>query len=163
VTTPPPALRIREATASDYEGLCALFEEVDTQHREHLPQLFRTPQGPPREREVILRLITNTDSGLFVAEVGDELVGLVCVLIRETPSTPILVPQRIAIVDDLVVCSHHRRCGIGRALLQQAHEWASAHGAARIQLTVYEFNRAALAFYRSMGYRTLRRGLDASL
>ena len=83
--------------------------------------------------------------------------------IRETPDIPVLVPHPFAVVEDLVVCGSHRRRGIGRALLERAHQWAKAQGAVRIQLTVYEFNHEAMAFYRALGYQTLRRGLEAPL
>lgn len=156
-------MRIREATPADYEALCALFQEADAQHREHLPHLFRPPPGPARDREHVLGLISAESAALLVAEDGGELVGLVNVWVRETPDIPILVPHRFAVVDDLVVRSSHRRRGIGRALLERAHGWARAQGAVRIQLTVYEFNEEAMAFYRALGYQPLLRRLEAPL
>ena len=41
-------LHIREATTTDYEALCMLFDEGDALHREHLPHVFRKPEGPVR-------------------------------------------------------------------------------------------------------------------
>jgi len=163
VTITPSPLHIRAATASDYDALCALFREVDAQHSEHLPHLFRLPAGPPRDRGYILGLISDPCAGLFVAEIDGELVGLVNVLIRDTPDFPVFVPHRFAAVEDLVVGSSHRRRGIGRALLERAHEWARAQGAVRVQLTVYEFNQEALPFYRALGYETLRHALEMPL
>ena len=68
------ALCIREATPTDYDVLCALFREVDAQHSERLPHLFRLPPGAARDREYILGLISDEAAGLFVAEAGGELV-----------------------------------------------------------------------------------------
>lgn len=163
MTASLPSLNIRRATISDFDALCALFHEVDAPHREHLPHLFRLPPGPPRDRDYVLSLISDPTVALCVAEVGAVVLGLVNVQIRETPDIPVFVPHRFASIEDLVVCRSHRRRGIGRALLQTAHEWARAQGVKRIQLTVYEFNQEALDFYQALGYQTLRHALEMPL
>jgi ribosomal protein S18 acetylase RimI-like enzyme len=42
-------------------------------------------------------------------------------------------------------------------LMRAAEKWASEQGMEDIELNVWEFNRAALAFYRSVGFETARR------
>jgi len=75
---------IRAATADDYEVLCALFDEVDALHRDHLPHLFQKPTGPIRERAYFQGLITGENVGLFLAEVKGSAVGFVHGVIRDT-------------------------------------------------------------------------------
>ena len=150
--------QIREARASDYEGLCEVFAEVDALHRRSEPRVFREVAGPPRSREFVSGLAVGTSSALFVAECAECVVGLVQVeVVSEAPGVPLLAPRRYAVVGDLAVRQNTRRQGIGRALLDRAHTWAASRGATDVELTVWEFNREARAFYESLGYTTARR------
>jgi hypothetical protein len=73
---------IRKATAEDYNALCELFDEVDALHRDNLPHIFQKPKGPVREQDYYWGLIANENVGLFVAEIGEKLVGFVHAVIR---------------------------------------------------------------------------------
>jgi len=137
-----------------------LFDEADAPHRENLPRVFRRPRGAVRDIDYVLGLIANEAVGFFVAQVGDRLVGLICVMIKESPEIPILVPRRYAVVDSVVVKEEFRRAGIGRALMEKAHEWAVAEGTDSIELNVWEFNRDAIEFYKALGYETASRRMS---
>jgi ribosomal protein S18 acetylase RimI-like enzyme len=156
-------LRIREAEASDYDALCALFDEVDSLHRTHLPHIFQEPDGPARDKALILGLLQDEAVGLFVAEVDHRLVGLIFVFVREPPEIPILVPRRYALIDNIVVKEVFRRSGIGRALMEKAQRWALAQGADSVELSVWEFNHGAIAFYQTLGYETCSRRMSKRL
>lgn len=156
-------ITIREATPQDYEGLCQVIDTVDAMHQESLPDLFQEAAGPARSRDYILGLIADENAALFVAEADGQLVGYVKVLLADTPAVPIFVPRRYAIVDNLVVNPEFQRVGIGRALMERAGQWAVARGASAIELSVYEFNQTALAFYRSLGFDTVSRRMTKRL
>lgn len=147
-------LEIREATASDYDDLCTLFDEGDALHRENLPHIFQKPKGPVRGKDYVLGLISDEAVGLFVAQLGDQVVGVVCVVMRESPDVPVFVPRRYAMVDSVVVRRSFRQAGIGRALMEKAHRWAVARGVDRIELNVWEFNKGGIEFYHKLGYET---------
>jgi ribosomal protein S18 acetylase RimI-like enzyme len=154
---------IRQATAADYDALCAIIDEVDTLHRERMPHIFQKPPGPVRDREYVFGLLADDNVGLFIAEVEGQVAGFVHVLVRDTPPWPVLVPRRLAFVDSLAVRQEFRRHGIGRALMTQAHTWAIAKGAADVELNVFEFNQAAIAFYQALGYETSTRRMVRNL
>ena len=156
-------LSIREAVASDYDDLCALFDEGDALHRENLPRIFQKPRGAVRGRDYVLGLITDEAVGFFVAQDGDRLVGLICVMIRESPEVPIFVRRRYTVVNDLVVKEEFRRAGIGRALMEKTHEWAVAEGADSLELNVGDFNQGAIEFYQRLGYETTSRKMSKRL
>jgi ribosomal protein S18 acetylase RimI-like enzyme len=157
-------ITIRAATAQDHEAICQILEEVDLLHREKLPHIYRKPDGPAREQDYFLGLLADEDHALLVAEADAEPVGFAHVSVRDTPPIPLLVPRRVAMVDDVVVKSDHRRAGLGRALMERAHQWARAKGASEVQLTVYEFNQPAVRFYQALGYTVsthqMSRGLE---
>ena len=154
---------IRQAEARDYEALCALSEQGDRPHREHLPHMFRKPDGPARERDYIQGLLEDSHAALFVAQTGDGLVGYVNVMLVRAAPIPLLAPRSYAVVDNLVVDERCRRQGIGRALMRRAEAWASDKGATSVELNVYEFNHAAHALYVSLGYEDLSRRMSKPL
>lgn len=156
-------IAIRQATAKDYDALCAIIDQVDTLHRDRMPHIFQKPPGPVRDREYILGLLADDNVGLFVAEIEGQVAGFVHALVRDTPPWPVLVPRRRAFIDSLAVGQQFRRRGIGRALMNQAHTWAVAKGAADVELNVFEFNQPALAFYRALGYETSTRRMVRDL
>ena len=156
-------IAIRETTANDYDALCSIIDEVDTLHRDRLPHIFQKPAGPVRDREYILGLLADENTGLFMAEVEGQAAGFVHVLVRDTLPIPVLVPRRRAFVDSLAVKQEFRRRGVGRALMDHAHRWAIAKGAADIDLNVFEFNQPAIAFYQALGYETSTRRMVKDL
>ena len=85
------------------------------------------------------------------------------IAIRDAPPIPILVPRRVAVVENLAVREDVRRAGIGRALMDHAQRWAEDLGATEIDLNVHEFNQAAIDFYRSLGYATSSRRMSKRL
>lgn len=156
-------LSIREASDQDYEGLCEVFAEVDALHREALPHLFREPDGPARAREYISSIIADENAAIFVAESDNQIIGFVHICLREPPDIPIMVPRHYASINDLAVRRRFRRSGIGRSLIERAHQWARDKGVTQVELTVWEFNKEAIAFYEKLGYKTASRRMSRSL
>jgi ribosomal protein S18 acetylase RimI-like enzyme len=156
-------ITIRRAIPDDYDALCEIMDEVDRLHREHLPHIFRQPEGPVRERDFLVGQMSDANVGLFVAEVDGKVVGMAHGLVRDTPPLPILVPRRYASIDNVGVKQEFRRAGIGRALMRHAEQWARTQGADSVELSVWEFNEVAQALYRSLGYQTYNRRMSRPL
>lgn len=154
---------VREANHKDYEGLCNIFTEVDVFHREALPHIFREPDGPTRTKEFISNIIADENSALFVAESNNQIIGVVHIVIRESRDIPILVPRKYAVIDNLAVKKEYRRSGIGKSLVEKAQQWAMDKEITQIELNVWEFNKGAIAFYETLGYKTASRKMWKSL
>jgi ribosomal protein S18 acetylase RimI-like enzyme len=156
-------ITIRTATAEDYDELCGLVDQVDRLHREHVPEVFRKPDGPVRERAYLDGLLADESAAIFLAVVDGRAAGALVALLRDAAPIPILVPRRVAVVDNLVVDESLRGMGVGRALMVQAEAWAVQHGASALELSVHEFNRHAIDFYESLGYATTTRRMSKRL
>ncbi|HHX65011.1 MAG TPA: GNAT family N-acetyltransferase [Chloroflexi bacterium] len=106
------------------------------------------------------------DGVILLAEVENKAVGLLHAWLRHTLDIPIFVPRRYVEIDNIAVRPDWRGRGIGRALMEAAESWARTRGAKSVELTVWEFNVGARAFYEELGYRTVNRRmarpLDAS-
>jgi GNAT superfamily N-acetyltransferase len=148
---------IRAATLDDYEGVAAVYAELDKLHRDELPQLFRAPDGPALSREYFAAMAQHPQHTLLVADRNGDILGFAEVQLREAPDTPYHTPRRYAKINQLGVRSDVRGGGIGRALMDTARDWAHERGLAALELNVFAFNEGALAFYERLGYRTLLR------
>lgn len=154
---------VRKARIDDYNTLCELFDEIDALHRHHLPHLFQKPNSAAREQDYLSEQITDEDIGLFVAEAGKELIGLVHAVIIETPDFPVFVPRRYASVNNIVVKAGFQNHGIGKLLIEKIQAWAVAKGATSLELNVYEFNETAIAFYEKVGFQSVSRKMSKKI
>src|SRR5689334_23075019 len=156
-------IRVRKATADDYNSLCELFDEIDALHRDNLPQLFQKSGGAAREQDYYSGLIADENIALLVAEAGEKLVGFVHAIVRDTPAFPVFVTHRYALVDSILVKAGFQNHGTGRLLMDKIEEWAIANGATSIELNVYEFNETAISFYERLGYQTFSRKMSKQI
>jgi len=157
------AIHIRRAVEKDYEVYCDLFYEINELHRLALPGTFQQPAGKIIDQEYFLSLLKDEQVAIFFAESEGRAAGFVFVLIRETPSNPLLVPRRYAVLDTLVVRLAFQRTGVGRALMHEAEDWAASQKVHVVELNVYEFNQGAQAFYERLGYATYSRKMSKKL
>ena len=90
---------------------------------------------------------STTQASAFIAEDVEGACGFVCV--DATDPRP---PQGTALVSRLWVAERQRGTGLGKALMEAATRWASAHGVDQIALGVTEMNQDVLKFYERLGY-----------
>jgi diamine N-acetyltransferase len=145
-------ISIRQAVEQDYAKLNALFEELDTHHRNALPQVFRKPEGPARTGDFLASVLADQGAVIFIAETQGQIVGLVYAYIRSIPEIQIRIPCRTGEIDQLIVKQEYRRYGVGKALMARAHQWAGKMKLDRLELSVWSFNTGAQDFYRELGY-----------
>ncbi len=170
--SPLPAVQlpftVRQALPQDAAEITRVFLEADELHRQALSQVYRQPEDWPAMRQAyITNLFQEPNNALFVAEqhtaVGDSaispgpMIGAVYACLREAPLTPVHTPRRFAVVDTLGVLRAYQRQGVGRALMEAVQCWAREKGASEVELTVWEFNASAIAFYENLGYTTANR------
>jgi diamine N-acetyltransferase len=151
------ALSIRPATIDDYDGVALVFDEIDALHRQALPHIFRAVAGHALERAYFESTIADPEMDWIVAEHAGEIVGFISVRVLHAADRPILAPRHFVEVDSLAVRADHYRAGVGRALMAAAERWVAERGLHEIELSVWEFNQGALAFYEELGYITERR------
>ncbi|MCW5881558.1 MAG: GNAT family N-acetyltransferase [Anaerolineae bacterium] len=157
-------IHIRPATSDDVEALCRLYYELHECHVRGVPDQL-VSLGAFDERDwsdlvaALERLIGDDSAALLVATQDSAVVGLVEAYFRTDAPSPARRARSHAYVQSLVVTETVRGRGVGRALMAAAHTWAVTRGAAEIELDIWEYSGGPLAFYESLGYRTLRRTL----
>lgn len=87
--------------------------------------------------------------GVFVAEIGDDLMGYAVV---RPHSAPVSAPEPVWELDRIYVQRAQHGQGAGEALMGASIDFAKAHGALSLWLRALATNARALAFYRRWGF-----------
>ena len=149
------AYHIREARPQDLEGVYTVFNLTNTLHCQVHPEIFQEAVDPNDVKDYILAGIQEENAAVFLAEENARIIGVILAVMCQTPDISILVKRSYVSVENLVVVEAYRQQGIGQALMEQIHLWAQARGIKEIELTVWNFNQGAAAFYEKLGYRML--------
>ena len=154
---------IRQATEDDFDELLEVLAEGDAFHSDALPRMFRRSSGLNHPWDYIEQGINSENDALLVAESDGELIGAIRLSVNETMPHPILVPRRYVQVHEITVKERFRHAGVGKALMEKGHQWAASKGIHEIELTVWEFNKDAIALYEKLGYVTMNRRMKKAI
>lgn len=105
---------------------------------------------PTTAQAVAGRLVALADDpchAVFVAESNDDVCGLIHVGLHRS-----LLAEREAEIEALVVDAAARGVGVGRALVEQAEQWAREQGCAAMGVRSRSERSGAHAFYTALGY-----------
>ncbi|MGH9409096.1 MAG: GNAT family N-acetyltransferase [Vicinamibacterales bacterium] len=97
------------------------------------------------------RLLPRSDNAVFVAEMGETVVGWIHGAERETLETG----QECEILG-LVIDASARRAGAGRALVAEIEAWAATRGLARVVVRSNIVRAESHPFYEALGYRRVK-------
>ena len=136
---------IRQAVPRDAAALAALARAVGSEPEGWLISTSDW-RGVGEERRYLRAVRHSANACVFVAETAEGLVGRLS-LARDPH------PASFHVADlGLMVAASQRRRGIGRALLEQAVEWARQSGVSKLELHVFPHNEPALGLYRAFGF-----------
>ncbi|MFY9397420.1 MAG: GNAT family N-acetyltransferase [Desulfomonilia bacterium] len=127
---------IRKAHAGDAPAVSSLFSQL----------------GYPATAEEMAGRIRTLSSKqeylVFVAEVGSEIVGLICAYIGYS----LEFTGKYGRLTALVVDEKWRGRGIGKMLMEKVESSLANHGASLVVLTSSSFRKESHEFYRHIGY-----------
>jgi putative acetyltransferase len=136
---------IRMAQPGDAAGLVRLGEEIG---REPEGWLITADgwRSVGEERRYLRAVRRFPHAAVLVAEDDGRIVGRLSIARDQHPAS--------AHVADLglMVAASHRRRGIGRALLEDAVEWARGAGVRKLELHVFPHNEPAIRLYEEFGF-----------
>ena len=138
--------QIRQATPGDAPALVQLARAVGAEPEGWLISTSDW-RGASDERRYLRSLRRSKDAAVFVAEGPEGIVGRLSVGRDPHPAS-----SHVADLG-LMVAKGHRRQGIGRALLEQAAEWARGAGVTKLELHVFPYNEPAIKLYEDFGFR----------
>lgn len=109
-----------------------------------IPQL--SSSSPPPSAEALGEIVDNPNSVLFLARVGDQVVGCLTLAFYRIPT------GQKAWIEDVVVDEAGRGRGVGEALNQAAIAEARRRGAKDVSLTSRPSREAANRLYQRIGF-----------
>ena len=131
----------RDARAEDLDALLRLYRHLSPED----------PVLPPDDaRPRLAALLASDIAHLLVMEQSGE-VAATCLLL--------IVPnltrggRPFAIIENVVTLAHHRRQGLGMALLRAAQDRAFAAGCYKIMIATGRTDEGVLRFYEEAGFK----------
>lgn len=152
---------VRKADTNDIGRIIDLLHQVDMVHYEKRPDLFKPNTTKYNEQE-LEALLHDDSKPIFVYDDGQVLGHAFC-QITEVRNHVLLQDIKTLYIDDICVDETARGKHVGKALYEYVREYAKSVGCYNITLNVWEGNDPALSFYRSMGMKVQKTGMEVIL
>ena len=154
---------IRKANKNDIPGVISLLFQVNAVHHEIRPDLFKGNTVKYNEQE-LAELFNDESKPIFVYvdEEGNILGHAFCQII-DIRNNQLLQDIKTLYIDDICVDKNARGRHIGKALYEHVHDFAKSIGCNNMTLNVWEGNNSAMHFYKSMGMKVQKTGMEIIL
>ena len=155
-------LVIRRAVSGDIESLDKLLYQVHKVHSDTRPDLFKA--GAKKYTDSELKGILKDDATpVFAATVDGKFIGYAFCIFKEPPAGSNMTDIKTLYIDDLCVDENSRGMHIGKALYDYVLKFARENGCYNVTLNVWAENKSALAFYRNIGLKIQKYGMEKIL
>lgn len=149
---------IRKANKNDIGRIIELLHQVNMVHHEIRPDLFKPYTTKYNEQE-LEALLDNDSKPIFVYDDGEVLGHAFC-QITDVKSHKLLQDARTLYIDDICVDEKARGKHVGKALYEFVRDYAKSIGCYNMTLNVWEGNDPALSFYKNMGMKVQKTGME---
>jgi len=134
-------LTIRRAEADDAQAIGLVFDAAVREGWKYMGELAARPMFPPEEWDAEVAKHAPPNAMLVAVDEADRLTGFAAVHTAEGEMFLLFVHPDNA------------GRGVGRALLEAAHEVLRSAGCREVFLYTHEQNERAIAVYEAAGYR----------
>ena len=152
-------MNIRIAREDELDRINELRKQVNDLHVEGKPDVFKS--GFCDElRDFINVIFKDPEQDIIVCEQNGEIAGFAVVHHIVKPENPFMKERDFLDIDEFCVDERWRRRGVATKMIEYIKDYAKEKGLHRIELNMWEFNEAALAFYEAAGFETFRRYME---
>ena len=153
---------IRLANEKDIEQINNLLFQVHKVHSDARPDLFKAGSKKYTDEE-LKEIIKDKEKPIFVYEIDEKIEGYAfCILINHNNENS-LCDYNSMYIDDLCVDKNCRGKGIGKKLFDYVLEYAKKLGCYNLTLNVWEGNDSAMQFYKNIGLKIQKIGMEKIL
>ncbi len=143
-------MEIRKLTEFDYDAVIELYKELDEIHVQARPDCFvHRDKYEIYPKDAFVHNLSHPGVLQLGAFENEQLVGVVKASLWE--ESGMVKDVNTVCLDDIYVLPACRRKGIAARLLAEVEFWAKEHGAVRLELHTWDFNKNAIALYQAMG------------
>ena len=111
-------------------------------------QFYEQSADPGAEKAYLELRLQNDECVVFLALDSGQPTGFVLLY----PTFDSVELSQVWVLHDLFVGAGHRKAGLGRSLMETAHDFCRRKGASRVDLATAVSNTVAQPLYESMGY-----------
>ena len=144
-------ITIRSAVPEDCERIRPLQKEIADLHYAGRPDLFKSEARYFTEGSFAERLNDPNHTVLIAETETGEVVGYAFAWVISYRNHSTFTDFDCFYIDDICVLKSYQRNGIGRRMFELCKEKAKELGCKILDLSVWDFNKDALAFYRHCG------------
>lgn len=155
-------ITIRKANKGDYESSLSLFRQVHELHVCERPDLY-SENSTPVSKEFFESQLNDVKQHIFVATIGNEIVGVVVMKEEEITKNEFVKARRILFINSLCITEAQRNKGIGQRVMKYVFDFGRSLKVDSIELGVSEKNPYAIKFYESIGMTTKSRKMEIIL
>ena len=151
------ALDVRAATLDDLDAIVELRLALLHEYHDHPFYAKLRPHTRERAYELYHNQVASPFETIFLAERAENgdsrAVGVLrCV---DTPTSPVLLPERYCYVSSVYVLPEERRTGVLRALVGAADQWCHERGLREMRLHNSAFARDARQAWKALGFEAV--------
>lgn len=147
---------IRLASENDINQINNLLFQVCKVHANIRPDLFKDGEKKYNDEE-LKNIINDKEKPIFVYDTDGKIEGYAfCIFINNKNYKSIYI-------DDLCVDEKCRGKGIGKKIYEYVLEYAKSIGCYNITLNVWEGNESAMQFYKNIGLKIQKIGMEKIL
>ena len=152
-------MMIRFAKENELVRVNELRKQVNNLHVEGKPEVFKAGFNDEL-RDYIYNIWDDPEQEIVVADLDGTICGFAVLHHIVKPATPFMYERDFIDVDEFCVDKEYRRQGVASEMSAFIRNYAKEKGFNRIELNMWEFNRDALAFYETVGFKTYRRYME---
>jgi ribosomal protein S18 acetylase RimI-like enzyme len=143
-------ISVRRAGLEDLPTIVELRLALLREYGDHPVYGRLRPDATERARELYRVQLSSPFEVIFIAELGGDVAGLLrCV---DTPSSPLLYPDRYCYMSSVYVRPAHRRTGVLRAMMSRAESWCIERGLHEIRLHNSSTSAVAESAWHALGF-----------
>ena len=146
---------IKKATLKDFEKICQLRKELETDPSDRLATEY-APYQEKADREWIHKCLRSKQRvSILVAEDSEGICGHAIVCIEKVPKKmrAYMTYRQKARLVHLYVSRHKRRLGIGKELMKYTLKYLKQKGIEFVDLECYIGNEIADSLYNKIGFK----------
>lgn len=155
-------IKIRRAEVADIPQIDKLLFEVHKVHADVRPDLFK--QGAKKYTdEELVEIIQNDKTPVFVAENDGKILGYAFCIHQQYLNNNNMTDVKTLYIDDLCVEEEARGQHLGTLLYNYVINFAKEHDYYNVTLNVWADNMNALNFYKNIGLKIQKIGMEKIL
>lgn len=153
---------IRKAKKEDIPHINKLLYQVHEVHHKVRPDLFKADSKKYTDEE-LLEIINDDLRPIFVYEENDNIIGYAFCIHQQHIDDNNLTDVKVLYIDDLCVDKDSRGKHIGTSLYNYVLEFAKSNSYYEVTLNVWADNVETLNFYKHIGLKIQKIGMEKIL